>query len=261
MTSALGPSRFSLRFALAAIAVLSIGLSWTHYSRQANEADLRLQVHNHFKHVAIVLRNFDERFGQLPPPVIHEGGGRRTRTIIEELRPDGKPLYSWRFLVLPYVATNPAGSPGFDFLQSWDAPSNAFGRSFPNTYGDDDGMTRVFAITGPGTAFGDSVTERPRSLADIPGDTLLAVEVAQSNCHWMSPKDFDIRTMPRTIGDRDTGGISGTCRSGFFTVFADGTVMHLGNDVPFETLEKFFTLEGARRYDREAELGPYQQEP
>lgn len=115
----------------------------------------------------------------------------------------------------------------------------------------------MFAVTGPGTAFGDGKHERPHSLNEMDADTLLVVEVRNSGLHWMAPGDFDIRTMPRTINAPNGRGISSRHRAGFYVIFADNAVWCLSHETPFEELEKFFTIESAKRHDREEVLRPY----
>ena len=73
----------------------------------------------------------------------------------------------------------------------------------------------------------------------------------------MEPRDFDIRTMPHTINAPDGKGISSGFPGGFHVLFADGTVWFLSDKVPFETLQKFFTVGDAEKHDRETLLGPY----
>ena len=55
---------------------------------------------------------------------------------------------------------------------------------------DSEDQRRKFAITGPGTAFGDDESEPPARLQDIDRDTILVVEVRNSGVHWMQPDDF-----------------------------------------------------------------------
>jgi hypothetical protein len=73
----------------------------------------------------------------------------------------------------------------------------------------------------------------------------------------MQPGDFDIRTMPRSINAPDGRGISSRYRYGFHVIFADGEVWGLSHDTPFEELEKFFTIDGAKQHDRDIVLRPY----
>ena len=63
--------------------------------------------------------------------------------------------------------------------------------------------------------------------------------------------------MPHTINAKDGSGISGQNKGGFVVLFADGQAWFLSEKIPFATLEKFFTIEGAKRYSREKLLGPF----
>ena len=110
---------------------------------------------------------------------------------------------------------------------------------------------------GPGTAFGDGDSELPACLAEVPSSTVIAVEVRASGVPWPAPGDFDVRTMPRTINAPDGKGISSRHAGGFHVVFADARAWFLSDRVPFETLEKLFTIAGARANDREELLGAY----
>jgi len=107
-------------------------------------------------------------------------------------------------------------------------------------------QTNVCLVTGPGTVFDG----RRWSLEDIDGDTILIVEVARSGVHWMEPGDLDINAIPPSI----TAGLDG---KGLHVGFADGNVWYLDAGVPLEHLKSFFTVEGARRLDREEVLGPH----
>jgi len=91
----------------------------------------------------------------------------------------------------------------------------------------------------------------------LPPAAILLVESRSSGIPWPAPGDFDIRTMPRTINAPDGKGISGQIPGGFVVLFADGDAWFMSDKTPFETLEKFFTLAGAKKYDREALLGPF----
>jgi hypothetical protein len=132
---------------------------------------------------------------------------------------------------------------------AFDAPRpKGHRQSFPET--------KLLAITGPGTAFGDG-TGRPMAVKDAPPATILAVETGSSGILWPAPGDFDIRTMPRTVCAGDGKGISSRYAGGFHVIFADGYVWLPSDKVPFETLRKFFTVADAEKHDREQLLGPF----
>ena len=151
-----------------------------------------------------------------------------------------------------------------DGSQPWDSPINKEMAmtprgwfSYPARWGSKTRLeTNAFAITGPGTAFGDGET-MPKSIKNVPPQTILVAEVRSSGIHWMQPGDFDIRTMPHTINVPDGKGISSRYPGGFHVLFADGKVWFLSEKIPFDTLKKFFTVADARQYDREKELGPF----
>ena len=117
------------------------------------------------------------------------------------------------------------------------------------------GAVKIMGIYGPGTAF--DLAEAELRLADLPPDTILIVEVANSDCHWIQPCDIDIRSVPREINPSPGIGISGNYNGGFHVGFADGEAWFLSNETPFEELAKFFTVENAQTFDREKILGQY----
>ena len=226
-----------------------------------------------FMAVACELYYFDDAFGHLPYPIWrtrtsdssirHEGAGDYSKNG------DGEPLYSWRLELLPYMEISSQHK--WVPAESWNSPSNRdlVQMSFAFSYDEsrrsrkpvETGVqtfpeTTVLAITGPGTAFGAG-QEPPKSLKEIPGNTILVVESRTSGIPWPSPGDFDLRTMPQTINAPDGKGISSRYPEGFNVIFADTQVWFLSHDVPFENLKKFFTIEDAKKYDRERLLGPF----
>ena len=259
--------RFSLRWACFAMAVTAIVFAAVHYGLRAHAWAKRTETTNDLRSIAHALRMYSETNNCLPSPIRY---ANRLDTVIgsqEDLT--AEQLCSWRFAIIPYLAHYHLEVP---FGQRWDSPACAPWRTIPQPFAYDgwgDGafdkrtpssvpnVTRVVAITGPGTAFGYGRVEAPASLDDIDVDTVLLVEIRDSGLHWMEPGDFDIRTMPRSINSANGRGISSVHKTGFHVVFADGTVWFLRNDVPFDQLSLFFTIAGARRSDRDIVLRPY----
>jgi len=138
---------------------------------------------------------------------------------------------------------------------AWDDPINRPLSSRPFyafCYSKDDGSleslhTSVVAITGPGTAFEEG---RACRLEDIDSDTILVIEVADTDIHWAEPGDLGINDATESI-------TSGSDGAGLHVLFADGAVWFLNSNVPFEDLKKFFTIESARKHDRHEVLGRY----
>jgi hypothetical protein len=209
------------------------------------------------------LGSFSENCRRLPYPI-------RRAPFPEDnvIKPNGtgRALHSWRWEVLGMVAS--WMRPPWDGTQPWDSPARRASLALSDYYTYDEAKdwvadgklfpeTNILAITGPGTAFGEDRGEPPKRLDKLPRSTIIAAEVRASGIPWPAPGDFDIRTMPQTICAPDGKGISSRHPGGFFVVFADTRVWFLSDKIPFDTLKKLFTLEEAKKSDREKLLGPY----
>ena len=203
------------------------------------------------------LLNCGASFGdRLPPAVVRDA--------------EGKPMSSWRFVTAAQLLNDrvQTGYYGQDCRGDlpWDSRDNR--RYLNGPYRDYAGSppsyinssrpgnkARFVAVVGPGTAFDDG---KPRRLDELPANALLVVEVRGCQAHWMEPRgDLDVRTMPEEIGGEGCIGPAAGGRREFYVGFADRSVWLLRADIPFEVLSRFFTVEEARRQDRDLTLGPY----
>jgi hypothetical protein len=212
--------------------------------------------------VSMALMNYSDVYGHLPYPIVREVPAAQANGAGP---PAGlaRPLYSWRVALVPYLQS---WHGAWDSSQPWNSPSNTqlmelssfYTLDAPRVQGARESFpeTRLLAITGPGTAFGDGIGP-PMAVKDAPPATILVVETASSRIPWPAPGDFDIRSMPRTVCSHDGKGISSQHAGGFHVIFADENVWLLSDKVPFETLSKFFTTADAKTHDREQLLGPF----
>jgi hypothetical protein len=227
-----GKSRLNLTLVLLGIvALLAALLVCFHYARQSAR---RCQYTNNMKQVALAFLNFDDAYGRLPPAVHRNKAGRA--------------CCSWRLRMIPFME---GIMREIEYDQPWDDPVNEWISTIAfSLYCWQPGIgldTNVVTITGPGTAFEEG---RAVSLKDLDNDTILAIEIANSGIRWAEPSDLNIRNIPDSI----TQGVDGR---GVLVAFADGKVWFLRADVPLDELKKFFTIEGAKRNDREQVLGQY----
>lgn len=207
--------------------------------RAARTAARRLERARRLRQVGLALHNFCDTYQRLPLAVHRDKQGR--------------PLSSWRFQVSVYLE---GWMRDIALDKRWDDPENEWLTGEP-MYGyclqdlhdslpsPDRLHTNVVAITGPGTAFDG---ERECRLGDVDSDTVLAIEIAESGTHWAAPGDLSIDEVDASILD----GLDGY---GVLVLFADLEVWLVPPDVPLGDLKKFFTIEGAKRYDREHVLG------
>jgi hypothetical protein len=206
--------------------------------RAARQAAISAQRTNSLKQIGLAIHNFHDAYKQLPQAVRRDKAGR--------------PLCSWRFQIVPFVE---AIMMEVHYEARWDDPVNRWLSSAPfpvYCWSSGKGLserlhTNVVAITGPGTAFDG---DRAVRVNDIDSDTILAIEIADSGILWMEPGDLAIDQVPESI----TQGVDGY---GVHVLFADGSVCVYRPDVPLEDLKKFFTIEGAKQYDRNEVLGSY----
>jgi len=228
--------RTRLLYVLAVLVPISVLLAaLLPVVHRARRAERQYQHTNNLKQVGLALRNFHDTYERLPPAVRTDDAGR--------------PLASWRFQILPFLESIMLDvdfdGRWYDLANRWLCSQPAYvycwspDEAFPTCL-----HTNLVAVVGLGTAFDSN---RNTSLDEIDADTILVIEIAESNTHWMEPGDLHIDAVPPSI----TRGFEG---NGVNVLFADGSVWFLGPDVPFDDLKKFFTIDGAKRYDREQVL-------
>ncbi len=96
--------------AVVGIGVVLVALMLPAVRRCAGEAARRSQCKNNLKQIALALHNYEAHYHALPPAYTVDG--------------DGKPLHSWRTLILPYVDQQSLYS-RIDLSKPWDDPANA----------------------------------------------------------------------------------------------------------------------------------------
>jgi len=231
--------RIPWRYVLSVLVLCGIIAPLIPAVRAARQAAWRAQRCNDLKQVGLALHNYADAQRTLPPVVIRDAQGRLTT--------------SWRLRIYPFVEAS--GLYAYAANKRW-SDTNAFalllhppyvfcdpGGEYPKSFSE----TSIVAVAGPGTAFDDG---HCLSIADLSPNTILAVELRHSGIYWAEPRDLDVSEIPDSI----TSGFDG---DGVHVLFADGTVWYLRKEVPLDDLKKFFTVEGAKHFDREQVLGPY----
>lgn len=165
----------------------------------------------------------------------------------------GKPLHSWRTLILPQLEQKELYDT-IDLTKPWDDPANAHAREethYPyncllHSYAmREKGFTTYLASVGPRAAF-DAAKPRTRSdIKDNPSTTLMVIEVPTDHAvHWMSPQDADaslILSINRQskLAHRKTKTMA--------AVFADGSTKILKATVPAEKRRGMISIDGGEK--------------
>lgn len=184
---------------------------------QANA--LKTACKDNAKQIAAALKEYEDDYGTFPTPVVKDA--------------NGKALYSWRVLILPYLGYQTLYQ-SFDLNEPWDSEANMnvamnrpdeFGSPAASGYGWSE--TNYMLLTGPGTIFPDAGPLALDDVLDSHAQTLLVVEVARpSNTsalrYWTEPMDLDISRMARTIGTKNGTEIGGNHADGATAATCDG---------------------------------------
>jgi hypothetical protein len=242
--------RFPLRslLVLTAVVAIAIGIGaevTKRASKRSEEAILRQTCIPNLENLALTFGILEELHKVWPPSIRVDG--------------NGQPLNSWRFHVYPFFPIPDEDfPPPLDLKAAWNSPVNKTSASDKFTpYGLASKPYRtetcVFGISGPGTAFDDSVVSR---LSELPSEVIVVMEVADSKIHWMQPGDYDFATLLAATG-RLGDTVKGLLPDRIHVLFADGNVWALSPDTPIDAVKPFFTITGAKAASREESLLKY----
>lgn len=157
------------------------------------------------------LRRYSYENGRYPPAAIMDRSG--------------KPLLSWRVLILPYLGTEGEELYAkFHLDEPWDSPANSLLMGYmpeifrcPTDPGLGPGLTRFQAVVGPATLFtGGRQGVAGADVTDGLWNTLAVVEAAQP-VRWMAPADL---AYPSPLPLLGAGGLH---EGGFHALTGDGT--------------------------------------
>lgn len=174
---------------------------------------------NNLHNIALALQLYHADHGSYPPPFLADV--------------DGKPMHSWRVLLLPYLEQKALYNE-YHFDEPWDGPNNrklhdivlkiflcpADDNTTPRK-----AETSYVAVVGPKTMWpGANSSIRDADIIDGLSNTLLVVEVADSGIHWMEPRDLPADQIPLAVNPQQGPGISSHHPGGAHLTFADGSV-------------------------------------
>lgn len=151
----------------------------------------RLHCRGNLKQIGLALHNYRQHYNCFPPA-----------SLLDE---NGKPIHSWRVLILPFLDQNTLYK-SYDFNEPWDGPHNNklltrcptiyVCRSDEATIKEDTVYASYVAMVGPGTAWfrlsnGESIEDDP----DMAGNSILLAETVDANIGWTEPKDLHVEEL------------------------------------------------------------------
>ena len=227
----------------------------------ARESARRASCINKLKQIGLALHAYEDDYGSFPPAYIADASG--------------KPMHSWRVLLLPYLDRNDIYDK-YSFDEPWDGPNNSKLHGImvsyykcPTDYSatSRDTDTSYVAVVGPNTMFPGEESVKLEDIPDGPSATITLVEIFNSGIHWMEPRDLNIEEMAPTINWTDpqaqgtaqmlpvanlpTGqGISSGHPNVANVLFGDGAVHTLTEDqLTPEQIQALLTRNGGEEVD------------
>lgn len=195
----------------------------------AREAARRMQCSNNMKQIALGMHNYESIYKSLPPAYTTDSNGR--------------PLHSWRTLLLPFLEQQALYSQ-IDLDKPWDDPVNlpfsttvvpAF--SCPSTPLDLPEKTCYQVVVDKEGLFSGSTGSKFGTVTDGLANTLMVVETDPVNAvPWMAPQDIDLPT----FASRGNNGRP-VHTGGRNAAFGDGSVRFLSDDMDAPTISALVT--------------------
>ncbi len=196
----------------------------------AREAARRAQCTNNQKQIALAMHNYEDQHGTFPPAAKCDA--------------DGKPLLSWRVLILPYLEQQVLYDE-FHLDEPWDSPHNRpLADKIPSVFRCpsepvvSDSLTTYQVIVDPRSMFtGDPTGVSIASITDGTSNTLLFVEAANA-VPWSKPEDLSLASFDPLFGagSKHPGGFNAS--------MADGSIRFIKMSVAKQVFRALVTRNG-----------------
>jgi prepilin-type processing-associated H-X9-DG protein len=206
------------------------------------EGTRRSHCANNLKQIGLAMHAYHDEYGCFPPAYVPDE--------------DGKPMHSWRVLLLPYLEQNPLYDQ-YNFDEPWNSAENlALAHSIPSVYQcPSDTLasaseTSYLMIVGPGTLSDGPTATKIAEITDGTANTILLAEASGCGVHWLKPEDLDAEQLSYFVNDPVDRGIASEHPAGANFLFCDGAVVFVDAAVDPEVVEPMSTISGGELVDR-----------
>jgi len=199
--------------------------------RSAGPAARRAQCTNNLKQIALALQNYQQEYKALPPAYTVDAKGR--------------PLHSWRTLILPYLEQGSLYKT-IDLSKPWNDPANAKALqtyvpvfNCPAAAGPQN-TTTYLAIAGPNGCLIPAASRRLAEITDAHSWTLMVIEAGEENAvPWMAPVDAG-ESLVLSLGPTTKLHHEGGTNAGF----VDGSVQFIKANTPTSVRRALMSISG-----------------
>jgi Protein of unknown function (DUF1559) len=197
---------------------------------------------SNLKQIGLALHNYLAANGTFPPAYVTDNQGR--------------PMHSWRLLLLPYFegGLEPDVYGEYDFSEPWDGPHNRqLIEWMPDVYhcphdkNAQAGTTSYVAIVGGKSAWLPGAGRPASDFQDGLSNTIFVAETAGLAIPWTEPHDIDFAKLDFKIGGPVHYVPSSTHRRCANVLLSDGSVRTIGEDVAPKILRAWLTIAGGEQ--------------
>lgn len=223
--------RFTLIELLVCLAIIVVLIAMMLPANRINRPGRRAQCNNNLNQIALALQAYQQAQGALPPAYTVDAQGR--------------PLHSWRTLILPYLDQESLYRT-IDLSKPWNDPANAEARKesiglyhCPEAAGLRNATTYL-AIVGENACFLPNESRRLQEIRDAHGSTLMVIEADDEHAvHWMAPLDAD-ESLVMSLGPKTELHHQGVMNA----AFVDGSARFLKANTPADARRAFISIAG-----------------
>lgn len=145
---------------------------------------------NNLRYIGMALQSYHDNYGRFPPQYVTDS--------------DGRPMHSWRVLILPYLPDSDAKAAyeEYRFNEPWNSQHNQKladeaehffrCRTARDLEPGSKFTTHYVAVVGPDTAWPERGKTCLNDFGDGTANTVMLVEIADSDIHWMEPRDLSL---------------------------------------------------------------------
>jgi hypothetical protein len=188
--------------------------------QKVRDSARRMQSQNNLKQIALALHNYHDVNGAFPPAAVYDK--------------NGKALYSWRVLILPYIEQDNLFKE-FHLDEPWDSEHNKkLLAQMPPVYRADEAdakkhLTRYLGFSGKDALFDGAKGRRFADITDGTSNTLMVVEAAKG-VPWSKPEDVPFgagKLLPLVVNPK---------KGGFNAALCDGSVRFFPKTIKEEVM-------------------------
>lgn len=200
--------------------------------QQAREAARRTSCRGNLQIIALALHNYHDEHRTFPPAYIADE--------------NGKPMHSWRVLILPYLGEQSLYE-AYDFSEPWDGPNNRqLIDQMPINYAcpssEPNGTTTAYAaVVGEECVFAGDKPVKLIDIQDGASQTILIGEAAHAGITWTEPRDVPFDSF-KGLGDPD--GFSSDHVGGCHFMMADAHVQFISEEENTDSVRAWLTRSG-----------------